>query len=277
MGAQDRLPSYPAKRTIHSAQHRFFNGLLGDIQPLWHHLFGWRRWQLATYNLRAPARTLLAASDLANRSSPPVTSGLSTDPDKVELQIAMMKSPQGIRLSEYWRRKLGGVLPVLDFPSGRSHQRLRTYTCSEAKFSLTPQFTKELKLLAKARGVTLFVLLLAVYKVLLYHYTGQSDVLVATPVLGRRNGGWRDVVGHFVNTIVIRSDLSRSPPFGALLLELRDDVLDASYCQKLWIGRAVNQGRRRHKGRERILRVTTNHTHSPVVAGRRIRSWKNLR
>ncbi|MCX2829942.1 condensation domain-containing protein, partial [Bacillus sp. DHT2] len=76
---------------------------------------------------------------------------------------------------------------------------------------------KDLYKLSQQEGVTLYMTLLASFKVLLYRYTGQEDILVGSPVANRNHRELEELIGFFVNTLVMRSDLSGNPSFKEFL------------------------------------------------------------
>ncbi|HZI48085.1 MAG TPA: condensation domain-containing protein, partial [Pyrinomonadaceae bacterium] len=85
----------------------------------------------------------------------------------------------------YWRQQLGGSLPVLELPADRPRPALQTYHGSSLSFSISSALSQSLKSLCKAESVTLFMMSLAVFKVLLSRYTGQEDLLVGSPIANR--------------------------------------------------------------------------------------------
>jgi non-ribosomal peptide synthetase component F len=87
--------------------------------------------------------------------------------------------------------------------------------------------------LSRQEGVTLFMTLLAVFQVLLYRYTGQEDVPVASPVANRHHPGIESLIGFFVNIVMLRTNLSGAPSFRELLQRVRRMALDAYHHQDL--------------------------------------------
>jgi hypothetical protein len=135
------------------------------------------------------------------------------------------------RLTSYWAKQLGGQLPRLDFPS--DHPRAANLTSRGGRESviLHASLVNELKAFARQEEVTLFMLLLAAYKVLLYQYTGQDDILVGIPEAGRNWVETEPLIGSFANTLVLRSDLSGGVSFREFLRRVRDVTLGA-YAHK---------------------------------------------
>lgn len=128
---------------------------------------------------------------------------------------------------EYWRNRLDGTLPILALPTDYPRPPVPAYRGASHTLQLGPAQTQRLKHLGRINGATLFVTLLAVYKVLLYRYTHQHDLIVGTASSGRPQARFMDVVGNFVNPIALRSRLDPSRTFSTYLQQIRDSVSDA--------------------------------------------------
>ena len=147
--------------------------------------------------------------------------------DYVRWQTQMLAGPEGERLWSYWQKQLAGELPVLELPTDRPRPPLQIYRGASYSFKLTEELTSKLKKLASVQGVTLYTLLLAAFKTLLYRYTGQEDILVGSPTAGRNQTEFAAIVGYFVNPIVLRSQISGNPTFKAFLATVQKTVLEA--------------------------------------------------
>src|SRR6202035_4651890 len=113
----------------------------------------------------------------------------------------------GEQLWDYWQKQLQGPLPVMQFPTDYPRPTEQTYHGLTRIFNLDQKLSKQLKELAKAEGITLYTLLLSAFQVLLYRYTGQDDLLVLSPTNGRAQTAFNEIVGYFVNPIVLRARL----------------------------------------------------------------------
>ncbi|MEE3921277.1 condensation domain-containing protein [Micromonospora sp. BRA006-A] len=109
----------------------------------------------------------------------------------------------------HWRQRLAG-LPTLELPTDRPRPAVRDGAGASVGFHVEPDTVAALERLCAAHGATLFMTLLAAYQVLLGRWSGQNDFAVGTPVAGR-TGQVRDVVGFFLNTLVLRADLAAPP------------------------------------------------------------------
>ena len=147
--------------------------------------------------------------------------------DYVGWQAAMLAGPQGESLWTYWREQLQGPLPVLRLETDRPRPPVPTYQGSSHDFTIDADLSAGLKAFAKAHGVTLYTVLLAALDVVLSHHTGQDDLLVGSPMLGRSRAEFEGIVGLFTNPVVLRADLSGNPTFDAFLDQVRRTVLAA--------------------------------------------------
>jgi amino acid adenylation domain-containing protein len=133
----------------------------------------------------------------------------------------------------YWQRQLSGSLPVLQLPTSRPRPAVPSFRGARHLFTLSSKLTEAIKSFARQEGVTLFMMLLAVFKTLLYRYTGQEDILVGSTIANRQRPELEGVIGFFVNTVVLRTDLSGNPTFRQLLARVRGVTLEADSHQDL--------------------------------------------
>ncbi|MEH2121103.1 amino acid adenylation domain-containing protein [Nostoc sp.] len=127
----------------------------------------------------------------------------------------------------YWKQKLSGELPVLNLPTDRARSPVQTFKGAQTKLVLSQTLTKELKNLSRQQGVTLFITLLTAFKTLLYRYTGQTDILVGSPIANRNRTEVESLIGFFVNVLVLRTDLSGDLSFQELLARVKSTALEA--------------------------------------------------
>jgi|SRR5579883_2751987 len=141
----------------------------------------------------------------------------------------------------YWKKQLGGELPILELPTDRPRPPVQTYQGSRQSFELSKELTDALNVLSQQEKVTLFMTLLAAFKMLLYCYTGQEDVIVGSPIANRNRAEVEGLIGFFVNTLVLRSDLGGSPSFRELLSRVRKVALEAYDHQDMPFERMVEE------------------------------------
>jgi hypothetical protein len=125
----------------------------------------------------------------------------------------------------YWKENLSGA-PVLQLPAVRVRPPVQTFAGTRLSLQLGRELTDALIELARRQGVTLFMTLLAIYKVLLHLYSHQTDIVVGSPAINRK-GDVENVMGFFVNTVAIRTDLSGNPRFCDYLKQIREATLAA--------------------------------------------------
>ncbi len=142
---------------------------------------------------------------------------------------------------DYWKAKLGGELPVLALETTRTRPPVQSLRGSLVHRVLPQSLLEELRALARRNRATLFTVLLAAFKALLYRHTGQTDILVGTVVAGRRFPELEKLIGFFANTLVIRTDLSDDPPFFSLVERVRDETFEAASYQDVPFERLVTE------------------------------------
>lgn len=127
----------------------------------------------------------------------------------------------------YWKKKLEGELPILKLPTDHMRPVKASFKGSFSVQAFSTELSAQLSQLCQQHNTTLFVLLLTAYKVLLYKYSGQKDIIVGTPFSNRDQLALQQLIGFFNDTLVLRSDLSAEPSFEELLQEVRSMVLTA--------------------------------------------------
>jgi amino acid adenylation domain-containing protein len=133
----------------------------------------------------------------------------------------------------YWKEKLGGPLPVLELPVDRSPSTTQSFRGAQASFVLPAALARSLKELSRQEGATLFMTLMAAWQALLSRYTDQQDILVGIPIANRGRAEIEALIGFFINTLVLRTDLSGNPGFRELLGRVREASLGAYAHQDL--------------------------------------------
>lgn len=147
--------------------------------------------------------------------------------DYVEWQKNLIASDKGNNLWAYWHNKLHGELPLLNLPLDFDRPKQLSYHGKSVSFELSADLAARVKKLAKDLGVTPYVLLLTVYKVLLYRYSNQTEILVGSPMSGRTRPEFRMLVGCFVNPVVLRDKVSGDYLFMDFLAQVQQTVLEA--------------------------------------------------
>jgi len=133
---------------------------------------------------------------------------------------------------DYWQKQLANC-PVLELPIDYPRAAQQPSQAGRFEFQLNAETTKKLKQFSQKNGVTVFTTLLAAYKVLLYRSTGQDDICVGVPSSFRQSSALEHLIGFFINSLPIRSDLSASPSFLQSLEKINATRLKAEQYQEL--------------------------------------------
>ncbi len=138
-------------------------------------------------------------------------------PELIARHRQWMASPAGEKSKAYWLERLAGEIPRLGLPATHPRREPGAPSSAVHSFEVDETLSRQLAALAQSCGVTLFNVLLAAYQTLLMRLSGQQDILVGVPMLGRTEASQGIVVGHFVNLVAIRGDLSGDPAFRELI------------------------------------------------------------
>src|SRR6185436_11841661 len=141
----------------------------------------------------------------------------------------------------YWVQQLKDAPPVLELPNDHLRPASRGYNGAKQSVMFPQSLTDELKRLSREQGVTLFMVLAAALKVVLYRYSGQRDIVIGTPSANRNQAEIEELIGFFVNTLVLRTELSGSLTFHTLLGNIRETVIDACTHQDLPFEKLVEE------------------------------------
>ena len=134
---------------------------------------------------------------------------------------------------KYWSERLAGAPPQLQLPTDRQRPPEESFRGGMLRFHLPAKITGELDELARRDGATLFMVMLAAYQLLLSRWSGQQDIVVGSPIAGRKNREVEGLIGFFVNTLVLRTDVSGNPTFRQLLKRVKGLTLGAYAHQDL--------------------------------------------
>ena len=142
---------------------------------------------------------------------------------------------------DYWKQQLEGSPPVLELPTDRPRPPVLTHQGAKQSLLLPKSLSEALKALSHQEGATLFMMLLAAFKILLYRYTGQTDIIVGSPVAGRQQVETEELIGFFINTVGLRTELAGNPSFRELLGRVRKVTLDAYEHQDMPFDKLVEE------------------------------------
>ncbi|NEQ75873.1 MAG: SDR family NAD(P)-dependent oxidoreductase [Okeania sp. SIO2C9] len=139
-------------------------------------------------------------------------------------QISQTEEMAGSEL--YWLNKFSGSIPVLDLPRDRQRPPIMTYRGSRQTLKLDGKLLEQIKKVSKQKGCTLFMSLLAIYKIFLSKLTGDIDIVVGTPARGRGLAGSENMIGYCNNVLPIRSNIDESLTFSEFLIKIRGILLE---------------------------------------------------
>ncbi|NES13762.1 MULTISPECIES: non-ribosomal peptide synthetase [Micromonospora] len=156
----------------------------------------------------------------------------------------------------YWRERLAGAPAALELPTDRPRPAVQSTRGGSRPFALPEPVMTRLRELSQREGATPFMTLLAAFQVLLHRYTREDDIVVGVPVANRNRPEIERLVGYFVNTLALRTDLSGAPSFRELVGRVRQTCLGAFAHQELPFERLVEElAPRRDLSRSPIFQV----------------------
>ena len=174
----------------------------------------------------------------------------------------------------YWKGKLAGAPPTLELPTDRPRPPEFSYRGADVHFTIPPTLSETLGAVARREGVTLSMLMLASFQVLLARWSGQTDIVIGVPVAGRSHPATESLIGFFINTLVLRTNLGDLPSFRTLLARVRETALEAYAHQDLPFEKLVSElDLVRDRSRQTLFQVMFDFHNAPVE----VPPWPNLR
>lgn len=140
----------------------------------------------------------------------------------------------------YWKKQLAN-LPVIQLPTDYPRSRVQSFRGESISFRLAADLSDKLKAIAQAESATLFMTLLSAFKVLLYRYSAQSEIIVGSPIANRNRAELEPLIGLFVNNLVLRTNLAGNPSFIEVLRKVRQVTWDAYDYQDLPFEKLVEE------------------------------------
>ncbi|HEX6367825.1 MAG TPA: amino acid adenylation domain-containing protein [Longimicrobium sp.] len=141
----------------------------------------------------------------------------------------------------WWRERLAGAPTLLELPTDRPRPAVRAHRGAVAQAAYDAELRDALLALGRREGATLYMVLLAAFQVLLGRYARQDDVVVGSPIAGRTRAELEGLIGFFVNTLALRTDLSGAPTFRQVLGRVREATLQAYAHQELPFEKLVEE------------------------------------
>jgi len=141
----------------------------------------------------------------------------------------------------FWKTQLGNNLPLLQLVTDHPRPAVKSTRGASVHNEIGQQLTADLRKFCKQEGVTSFITLITVLYILLYRYSGQEDFAIGSPISGRNNSEMEHLIGCFINTLVLRGDLSGNPTFAELLVRVKKTVFDAFKHQDVQFEQLVSE------------------------------------
>jgi amino acid adenylation domain-containing protein len=168
---------------------------------------------------------------------------------------------------QHWRERLAGAPPLLPLPTDRRRPKVRSDRGGRVTTDLAPELAEGVRELAVAEGATPFMVFGTAFVAFLSRLSGETDVVIGTPIAGRNRAEVEDLVGFFVNTLALRLDLSDDPPFRVALARSREVTLDAFAHQEVPFERLVEELRpERNLGHTPLFQVLFTYQEVPWAA-----------
>lgn len=145
------------------------------------------------------------------------------------------------RQLSYWKKQLSSPLPVLELPIDYPRPAIQSFVGGKESLMLSKPVSDQINSFCQQQEVTLFMTLLAAFQILLYRHTGQEDILVGSPIAGRNRAEIENLIGFFINTLVLRNQLDENSTFQELLQRVRRVALDAYAHQDLPFEKLVEE------------------------------------
>ncbi|QFG00391.1 amino acid adenylation domain-containing protein [Psychrobacillus glaciei] len=163
----------------------------------------------------------------------------------------------------YWKEKLKGELPVIQLPTDYKRSSIPTYNGATLPFSLSKEMVDGIKKISMNEGVTPYMFLLSIYKILLYRYTNIEDIIVGTPISNRNQKETEHLIGLFINTLVLRTGIRGDLKFLDLLKMIRKTTLEAFENQDIPFEKLVEEISPEQRGASPFFQVAfTYQSHS---------------
>ena len=181
---------------------------------------------VSIYRILMPELAATYAALAAGQPAPFPTPALQYADYALWRERHVARAVQGLQL-DYWRRVFAGPLPVLQLPTDRPRPAQMSHRGAMEVFSLPGDLVADLRALSRAKGVTIYMAMLAAFKALLFRYTRQSDIIVGGAADARRQPELEGLMGYFLDTFAMRTRPTADLPFDRYLPEVRDAVLGA--------------------------------------------------
>ena len=138
----------------------------------------------------------------------------------------MLKSKEGEEHCSYWKQQLTGTLPTLELPIDHPRPSIQSFKGRVYTSLLSPELSKQVKIFAQSQQINVSVVFMGIFKVLLHIYTGQDDIIVGMPTMGRPQERFESLIGFFINMIPVRSQVVDTQSFLKFIRILQFTLVD---------------------------------------------------
>ncbi|MGE5343498.1 MAG: amino acid adenylation domain-containing protein [Candidatus Omnitrophota bacterium] len=186
----------------------------------------------------------------------------------------------------YWLNRFSGKLPILDLSTDFPRPAIQQFEGETIKRTIGEEWTQKIRALAVESGVTLYMVLLSIFTLLMSKYTNQYDIIVGTPVSGRRHVDLEAIVGMFVNVLLMRNTIDPGMSFDHFLAHVKQNTLQAFENQDYPIEQlaeklAIKRDAGRNPLYEVIFALSTQDDNEFMLPGIRLKpfehSWENIK
>ncbi|HSU14834.1 MAG TPA: amino acid adenylation domain-containing protein [Longimicrobium sp.] len=206
------------------------------------------------WSLEVWFRELAALYGAFRRGEPSPLPGLPVHyADFAAWQRARLQGEALDSLLAWWKERLSGAPELISLPTDRPRPAMMSFRGAHVPLHLPPALVERLEGVARREGATLYMVLQTAFRALLARYAGTGDIVVGTTVAGRTRGETEGLVGLFMNTLALRTDLSGDPQFAGAVRRVRETVLGAFEHQEVPFERLVD-----------ALRLERSLAHSPL-------------
>jgi len=183
--------------------------------------------------------------------------------DYAQWQRQWLQGEELTRQFEFWKEHLAGAPTLLALPADRPRPAVQSYAGDSVSLALSPELTGNLRTLSQRHGVTLFMTLFSGWGLLLSRLSGQTDVVIGTPVANRQRREVENLIGFFINTLAVRLRFDEQPSVATLLAQVKESTLAAFAHQELPFEQVVE-----------ALQPERSQSHSPLAQV--TFTWDNL-
>ena len=180
--------------------------------------------------------------------------------DYAAWQIARVSDSVYQKEKEFWQSLLSGNPSNLNLPTKKRRPPQKTFTGKKLGVFISAETTGDLRKFTKSQGGSLFMGLLTVFKVLIYRYTGETDIVVGNPIAGRNHADLENQIGIYINTLALRNEIDPANNFVEIFKQIKDTTLQALEHQMYPFDKLLEDiNVRRESTRSPLFDILVNH------------------